>query len=613
MKSTRPRRGLSTCNCQIGLAIGHGLLVMALLGILVTPRSQAQTRKNVLMIMEAGLSHPGIQMVTNEIMAGLRSDPRFQVEIYWENLDALYHPDAWQEDQGATILRKYANSKIDLIVLTGPHAIRLLTSPSKNVFPGVPAVFCCSPPIPIDPSAQNSRITGSWQKLEPSGTVDIAIRLLPETRHVFVVAGQSGYDLQITKLVKESLNPYEKKLDISYLTDLPWDLLLNKVGHLPSHSVVLFDSYFKDPQGREFLGAIDALPAVSAAANAPVFGLSDTYVGNGAIGGLVTSFQEQGRVTAGHALAILAGKPPHEIPIEPVPAVYMFDWRQFQRWKLDRNRLPASTRILFYQPSIWELHRQLFINALSLIFCLSVLTTYLLHERRKLRRAQTAQNRLSGALINAQEDERSRVAAELHDDFSQRLAVLALGLGTAADAIPDSPRDAERKLRELSSEVSSLGGDLHTLSHRLHSATLERLGLSKAVSGFCKEFEAQHGFSIDCNVRDIPRSLNPDVALCIFRLVQESLRNAKKHSGASSAEVTLSANGDTISLLVSDSGTGFNPKKLGSCEGLGVRNMEERARLMGGRFEIRSKPGQGTVIDVHLPISPESRLVRPII
>ena len=209
-------------------------------------------------------------------------------------------------------------------------------------------------------------------------------------------------------------------------------------------------------------------------------------------------------------------------------------------------------------------------------------------------------------LINAQEVERSRLAAEIHDDFSQRLALLALGLGTAAKIIPESPQEANRQLEELSNEVGNISGDLHTLSHRLHSATLERLGLVAGVSGFCKEFSAQHDIKIDFTPDVTPMSVNPDVALCIFRIVQECLRNISKHSGASCAHISLKVVDSTIHLAVSDDGLGFNPKDLKSNEGLGVRSMAERAHLLGGRFEIRSEAGKGTIVDVRLPLHPQS-------
>jgi signal transduction histidine kinase len=197
-----------------------------------------------------------------------------------------------------------------------------------------------------------------------------------------------------------------------------------------------------------------------------------------------------------------------------------------------------------------------------IIVGVSLLTIYLLFVQRQLKRAEAARSQLSGMLINAQEQERSRIASELHDDFSQRLATLTLGLETAAQIIPESPQEAILQLQKLSTAASALGEDIHTLTHRLHSATLETLGITSGVKAFCKEFATQQAITVDTELDDIPRSVSSDVSLCIFRIVQESLRNVKKHSGASSAHVSLHLVDNTIQLSVSDPGLSFNHKEI---------------------------------------------------
>jgi signal transduction histidine kinase len=224
------------------------------------------------------------------------------------------------------------------------------------------------------------------------------------------------------------------------------------------------------------------------------------------------------------------------------------------------------------------------------------------------RRTEESLRDTSGKLINAQEQERSRLAAEIHDDFSQRLALLAFGLENAEEAISSSPVEALKQVHSLLNSASEIGADLHTLSHRLHSSTLEALGLVPGVAAFCKEFASQQGIEIDFLPDDIPRSTHPDVALCLFRVVQEGLRNLKKHSGAPKAQVRLHRAGDRLLVSVSDEGVGFDVRQLGKKEGLGIRSMEERAYLLGGRFEIHSEPGKGTRIEVWVPLQPKSEL-----
>jgi signal transduction histidine kinase len=188
------------------------------------------------------------------------------------------------------------------------------------------------------------------------------------------------------------------------------------------------------------------------------------------------------------------------------------------------------------------------------------------------------------------------------------LALLALGLENVEEAIGTSPAEAVQQAHRLLNSASEIGADLHTLSHRLHSSTLEALGLVPGVGALCKEFACQQGIEIDFLPEVIPRSVHPDMALCLFRIVQEGLRNLKKHSGAIKAHVRLRRNGDRLVVSVLDEGVGFDIRHLGKKEGLGIRSMEERAYLLGGRFEIYSEPGKGTKIEAWVPLQPKSEL-----
>jgi len=220
--------------------------------------------------------------------------------------------------------------------------------------------------------------------------------------------------------------------------------------------------------------------------------------------------------------------------------------------------------------------------------------------------AKRRHSELSGMLINAQEKERSRLASEIHDDFSQRLALMALELETAEETIGTAPDKAVEQVHNVLNFASELGADLHTLSHRLHSSTLDRLGLVPGVTALCTEFAAQQSIEVDLLTKDVPHSVDHDVALCLFRIIQEGLRNLKKHSGAPKGQVRLRRIGDRLLVTVSDEGAGFDLRDLQRKEGLGIRSMGERADLLGGEFEIYSQPGKGTTIEAWVPLQPES-------
>jgi len=223
-------------------------------------------------------------------------------------------------------------------------------------------------------------------------------------------------------------------------------------------------------------------------------------------------------------------------------------------------------------------------------------------EERK--QTEEALRDLSGRLIHSQDEERNRLARELHDDFSQRLSMLAFDLERAEEATKHSLGDTHHKIHELWNEACEIGADLHSLSHQLHSSTLESLGLVPGISSFCNEFSEQQGIEVDFVQQNIPRSIPSDVALCLFRIVQEGLRNVKKHSGASRAQVRLTGTDKAIRLALSDNGAGFNFPTASAAVGLGIRSMQERLRMVRGVFEIQSRPMHGTQIAASVPLKP---------
>ena len=209
---------------------------------------------------------------------------------------------------------------------------------------------------------------------------------------------------------------------------------------------------------------------------------------------------------------------------------------------------------------------------------------------------------MSGRLIEAQDEERKRIAREIHDDYSQRIAMVAMDLENLAENVGESSGETSQQFHELFDRISELGADLHSLSHRLHSSTLESLGLLAGVEAFCKEFAEQQGVQVDFAHENIPRGVPEDAALCMFRITQEALRNIKRHSGANRAEVSLELQDGSLHLSISDCGCGFDSNKPPAERGIGIHSMEERLRLLGGNLEIQSRPMEGTRIDAWLPL-----------
>jgi PAS domain S-box-containing protein len=220
-------------------------------------------------------------------------------------------------------------------------------------------------------------------------------------------------------------------------------------------------------------------------------------------------------------------------------------------------------------------------------------------ERRS---AEQACLEVSGRLITAQEEERARIARELHDDLSQRMAMLEIALDQLKQKLSEtapSTRDQVSNVEEIASEISS---DIHHLSHRLHPSKLYNLGLVATLHGLCKELSDQFGLKIHFSYLNIPRTLPNDISLCLYRVSQESLSNVVKHSGAREAKLDLSCDGTDVNLCISDSGVGFDPIAAKEKAGLGLVSMRERLRLVGGQLWVESELSHGTRIHARVPL-----------
>lgn len=491
------QRGLHFVRLRVAGVSCASLLLASSLGEAQShfPQPDPALRKSVLIILEVGLSHPAALAATRELLTGVPAGTASQVEFYVESLDSVVFADERsQNDIEDALVAKYATQKLDVIVALGPTSIRFLLKSSNTFFPNVPVVFLGSTEEQMGNLTPGSRFTGAWLKLEPDKTLNAVLRLLPYTKHVAIVCGTSAWDKGFEAITRKRLNPYSAHLDLIYLTDLDMGTLLERVRHLPKGTIVLSISFLKDATGKPFLNATTALPLVVQAANVPVFGIADMYLGHGPVGGYVLDMAGQGKVAARKVAEILNGEKTQNIPIENVANFYMFDWKQLQRWGLSERMLPAGSIVVNREPTLWQRARWIMTASLLVILGLALLVGYLLYKQRQLKLAREEQMRLSGMLINVQEDERGRIASELHDDFSQRLAVLSMQLETATEMIPEFPQEASTQFHDILNSASEIGADLHTLSHRLHSAALEKLGLIAGVSAFCNEFSARREY-----------------------------------------------------------------------------------------------------------------------
>jgi signal transduction histidine kinase len=346
-------------------------------------------------------------------------------------------------------------------------------------------------------------------------------------------------------------------------------------------------------------------------------------VGQGAIGGYVTSFTKEGEIAAEDADRILNGDKAKDIPIVRGANAYIFDLRALKRWGLKEADVPPGSTLLNRQPSLWESFRWYVIGGMTLILVEALLISGLLWQRIRRKAAETkliiankeladditerklAQEALAGMsrkLLDAQEQERARIGRELHDDINQQLALLSVEIDGMKEVSPVTNGELRSRMDELGKRTSEISAVVQSLSHELHSSKLEYLGLVLAMKGFCKEFGENHKVEVAFASEGMPPIVPSDISLCLFRVMQEGLHNALKHSGVKLFDVMLLGSPAEIRLTVRDLGKGFDPELAKDTPGLGLVSMQERVRLVKGTISISSRPLSGTEINVRVPL-----------
>ncbi len=286
----------------------------------------------------------------------------------------------------------------------------------------------------------------------------------------------------------------------------------------------------------------------------------------------------------------------------------VFDWTVMKRWGIREDKVPPGSTIINREHTAWELYKLQIIGGVALILAETALVLLLLrlrsiHRRseQQARQSEQAIRDLSGRLITAQEEERSRIARELHDDINQQLALLAIDLQRIEGSLPGDAHAAHALLHELWKKTNGVSADIQRISHQLHSAKLEHLGLISALRGLCDEFSRQQKIGIEFHAADVPSHLDRRVALSLFRIAQECLRNTGKHSQAKNVRVELAGKNSSVMLRVSDDGMGFDLERLGRA-GLGMVSMQERIRLVGGKLSVTSARSSGTHVEATVPL-----------
>jgi PAS domain S-box-containing protein len=640
-------------------------------------------------------------------------------------LDVWLQPAGLSDDQHELLMvedlqSKLAGHQLDLMVPLGGPAVIFAQKHRRELFPTTPMLLAGMDRRFVRDAGLTANDTAIPIRFDSSEAIEQILRLLPQTRHIFIAVGTAPLERFWRSELGRELQRFNGRLTFAWSDDLSFQDMLRRAATLPPNSAILYVMWSVDRDGAQMTQE-RVLTELHAAANAPIFGMFGSRLGMGIVGGLMGSATLLSRNTAAVAVRILGGESRLGVITQTLPSEY--DWRELQRWNISESRLPPGSNVRFRELTLWDHYKWsilavvtvscaeallifgLFVNRAKrrrvesslreteerfrlvtnaapvmiwasdvnklctyfndswLTFtgrsidqelgngwaegvhredidgCLAIYTRAFDRRQRfrmeyRLRRsdgefrwildagvprfapdgsfcgyigsavdvtdqklAEAALSGLNRKLIRAQDEERALIARELHDDINQQLALLSMDLDLIQ---PDRRRSNVAALSRAVERAHSISKSVHQLSRRLHPAQLQLLGLIPAIENLRRDFSGSHQ-SIAFTHRDVPTDIDQEIALCVFRVVQEALGNAVKHGDAAHIWVDLTGAPAGVVLTVTDDGRGF---EVGSTlgQGLGLTSMKERLESVGGVLAIQSTPGSGTRVTATVPI-----------
>lgn len=586
--------------------------IAALLIVSAAPAPARPEPRHVLLLYsyEREFTHYTFAGLFRPELSRSSSDPIDFIEVSLQPARASRtDPDASTLDAIRSVV---AGRKLELVVPIGGPAATFVQKHGQQLFETTPVLLAAVDSRFIESRALGANETAVTVRHDPPRMIETILRLMPETKTVVVVIGASRLEQFWLQEVKRTFAQFDGRVTFLWTNEWPLAEILKRSSALPPHSAIFYGILALDASGTPQIET-QTLDALHASANAPLFGLHSSQLGHGIVGGPLISIDELSRLTAAVALRLLRGEAPHTIETRTLqPGVPTFDARELRRWNIAESRLDAASVVRFREPTTWQTYRGAIVATVSVVAAQTVLLIALVVKRGRPRTpllapsdvgdAEAALARLTHRLMQAQEHERASIAKAIHDDVCQQLTGLTLRLHGLSREPGGATLDMRTRLEELCAQFWSLEREIVALSDPLYHR-LSLLGLAAASRAFCERRCADKGLGLDFNAIDISETLPPDVALAVFRVLEESLSNALAHAAARRVEVTLSTAGGVIQLDVADDGRGFDVDAEMRKGALGLIGIRERLRLVDGVHTIESRPGAGTLVRARVPVA----------
>ena len=612
------------------------IVTSCLVAVLLLPiwahAEQSGKPRRVLVLYWYNKDYPGNVLFDEGFLRVLQSSQLPNLEYYPEYLESNRFPGQDQELLLRDYLRqKYADRAIDVVVAVTDQAMDFLLKYRADLFASSPIVF-----IGIKKPADDklaTGITGLLAATTHKETLDVALRLNPDTEQVFFVSGTPEHDKRFETVARQQFEGYESKVRITYLTDLSLDQLIATTKTLPARSIIFYGWQQSNRQGK-LLETWETLDAFAPSASVPIYGMSSLNVGKGLVGGYVTGSEGNGKALGELTVRVLKGERAADIPVTIAPGAFTFDWRQLRRWQINEDQLPAGSIVLFKEYTFWERYKWRIVGISAVFVLQTLIIALLLFERRRRRRAKEALDRLNAELeqriaartaaLNSKTKELETFAYSVAHDLKAPLRGID-GYGRLLLEEHSEQLDIEgqmflKTIQDSTQEMSQLIDDLleySRLERRDFQTDRFELGplITTVVEQTKREIsDGEVDFVVDVNGGVITADRSG-----LTQSLKNYLDNAVKFSCKVSnprIEVGSQEMPKNFLVWVRDNGVGFDMKyhdrifdifqRLNRSEeypgtGVGLAIVRKAMERMGGRAWADSQPGQGATFYLEIP------------
>jgi signal transduction histidine kinase/ABC-type uncharacterized transport system substrate-binding protein len=565
---------------------------------------------------------------------GMRSEPSSQWELFSEYLDSTRFPGDHQAELLHDYLRqKYAGQKIDAVVATPDPALDFVLKHRSDLFSDSPIIFVAVRRPPKEVLEAGAGLTGIIRANTYRKTLDLALNLHPGTEEVFIISGTPEHDKRFETTARQELAGYEKRLRITYLTDLPVSDLVNRVKELPQRSIILYVWQRSAVESEKALQTLDILDKIRQTAPVPIYGMGSRNVGGGLVGGYVQDSERNGLETAEIVRRILNGTRAQDIPVDSASSVPMFDWRELRRWGIGEDSLPKGSIVLFQEFTFWEQYRWRIIGVLSLLLLQTFLITVLLFERRQRRRAKEALDLLNAELetrieartnaLHAKSRELEAFAYSVAHDLKAPLRGIEgysrLLLEDYEPKLDGQGQSFLKTIQGAADDMSRLIDDLLAYSQlERRELKTEPIDLTPVVTALVARKRNEAARPIDFVVDVNGNSVTADKS-GLTQSLRNYLDNAIKFTSKVTdprIEVGSKESAESCVVWVRDNGIGFDMKHHDRIfdlfqranvtndypgTGVGLAIVRKAMERMGGRAWAESEPGHGATFYLEIP------------